>query len=192
MTNSIAAGTATALLLATALSLPQIASADRSFRRTLNLQGVTFAVQSSGEGSQQQLTITTTGTRNPMPVIRQQINGSVVDAQVADLDGQGKPEIFVFVQSAGSGSYGEVVAYSLNNGRSLTPITLPELNGPLAQGYRGHDKFEIVEGCLARRFPIYKPNDPNAKASGGLRQICYKLKAGEAGWILRPTSVLKF
>jgi hypothetical protein len=29
-------------------------------------------------------------------------------------------------------------------------------------------------------------------ATGGERQICYKLKQGEAGWILRPTSVLNF
>jgi hypothetical protein len=50
----------------------------------------------------------------------------------------------------------------------------------------------VVEGCLVRRFPIYKPGDSNAKATGGLKQICYKLKAGEASWILRPTSVLKF
>jgi hypothetical protein len=49
-----------------------------------------------------------------------------------------------------------------------------------------------VEDCLARRFPIYKPGDSNAKARGGQRQICYKLKAGEAGWLLRPTSVDKF
>ncbi|MEI7665917.1 MAG: hypothetical protein WCI65_07720 [Synechococcaceae cyanobacterium ELA263] len=50
----------------------------------------------------------------------------------------------------------------------------------------------MVEECLARRFPIYKPGDINAKPSGGLRQIFSELKAGEASWILRPTSVLKF
>ena len=50
----------------------------------------------------------------------------------------------------------------------------------------------VAEGCLTRRFPIYKPGDSNAKPTGGLRQICYKLKNGEASWILRPTSVLQF
>ena len=66
------------------------------------------------------------------------------------------------------------------------------LTGANAQGYQGHDQFQVVESCLARRFPIYKPGDSNAKATGGQRQICYKLKAGEAGFILQPTSVLKF
>ncbi len=54
-------------------------------------------------------------------------------------------------------------------GSELSPITLPELTGANAKGYQGHDEFQVVEACLARRFPIYKP-----------------------GWILRPTSVLQF
>lgn len=50
----------------------------------------------------------------------------------------------------------------------------------------------MVEGCLVRLFPIYNTGDINAKATGGERQICYKLIPGEASWMLRPTSVLKF
>lgn len=186
------AGAVTGLLLLSALGAANAGANGSSYQRTLELQGIRFQVHTSGSGSQRQLTITTTGTRRAIPPIHQVINGSVVNAQVADLNSNSQPELYVFVQGAGSGSYGELVAYSVNNGRSLTPITLPELDTTLAQGYRGHDKFEIVEGCLVRRFPIYKPNDPNAHASGGERQICYKLKAGEAGWILQPSSVLKF
>jgi len=182
--------TASALLLATAL--PGSAWAGAAFNKTLELQGISFQVQSSGEGSQQQLTITTTGAKPPLKPIRQTVNGQVVGAEVADLNANGLPEIYVVVQGAGSGSYGEVVAYAVIKGAELSPITLPELTGANAQGYQGHDQFQVVESCLARRFPIYKPGDSNAKATGGQRQICYKLKAGEAGWILRPTSVLKF
>lgn len=32
----------------------------------------------------------------------------------------------------------------------------------------------------------------NAKATGGMRQIQYKLKAGEAGWILVPGRVEEY
>jgi hypothetical protein len=182
--------TAAALLLATAL--PGSAWAGAAFNQTLQLQGTSFQVQSSGEGSQQQLTITTKGTNAAIKPIRQTVNGQVVGAEVADLNSNGMPEIYVYVQGAGSGSYGEVVAYAVMKGAELSPITLPELTGANAQGYQGHDQFQVVESCLARRFPIYKPGDSNAKATGGQRQICYKLKAGEAGFILQPTSVLKF
>jgi len=180
--------TAAALLLA----LPDSVWAGAAFNKTLELQGITFQVQSSGGGSQQQLTITTAGAKPPIKPIRQTVNGQVVGAEVADLNSNGMPEIYVFVQGAGSGSYGEVVAFAVIKGAELSPITLPELTGANAQGYQGHDQFQVVESCLARRFPIYKPGDSNAKASGGQRQICYKLKSGEAGFILRPTSVLKF
>jgi hypothetical protein len=182
--------TAAALLLAT--TLPGSAWAGAAFNQTMKLQGISFQVQSSGGGSQQQIRISTTGAKPPIKPIRQTVNGPVVGAEVADLNSNGMPEIYVFVQGAGSGSYGEVVAYAVMEGAELSPITLPELTGTNAQGYQGHDQFQVVESCLARRFPIYKPGDSNAKATGGQRQICYKLKAGEAGWILRPTSVLKF
>ena len=163
-----------------------------SFHSSLSLQGIRFQVQSSGEGSQQHLTITTTGARPPIKPIHQTVNGRVVGAEVADLNGNGTPEIYVYVQGAGSGSYGELVAYAVGSGSDLSPIDLQELTGSAAQGYRGHDQFRVVEGCLVRLFPIYKPGDSNAQATGGERQICYKLKAGEASWILRPTSVLTF
>jgi len=38
----------------------------------------------------------------------------------------------------------------------------------------------VIESSLARRFPIYKTNDTNAKPTGKIRQIQYKLKNGEA------------
>jgi len=186
-----------AVLATTVASLASLqpgtpALAGAAFNRTLSQQGVSFRVQATGEGSQQQLTITTTGAKPPIKPIHQTVNGQVVGAKIADLNGNGMPEIYVFVQSAGSGSYGEVVAYAVIKGTDLSPIYLPDLSGAMAQGYQGHDQFEVVEGCLVRRFPIYKPGDSNAKATGGERQICYKLNSGEAGWILRPTSVLKF
>ncbi|MFN7739974.1 MAG: hypothetical protein ACK5RA_06935, partial [Cyanobacteriota bacterium] len=145
--------TAAALLLATAL--PSSALAGAAFNQTLKLQGISFEVQASGEGSQQHLTITTTGAKPPIKPIHQTVNGRVVGAKVADLNGNGTPEIYVFVQGAGSGSYGELAAYAVTKGSDLSPIYLQELSGSTAQGYRGHDQFEVVEGCLVRRFPIY-------------------------------------
>lgn len=181
---------ATALLLSA--STGSTAWAAGAFHQTLTLQGVTFHVQARGEGSQQELTITATDGRRPFQPIRQTVDGQVVRAEVADLNSNGLPEIYVSVQSAGSGSYGQLVAYSTVRGNQLSPIQLQELSGAAAKGYQGHDDFRVVEGCLVRSFPIYKPSDTNAKATGGERQICYKLQNGEASWILRPTKVNQF
>ena len=54
-----------------------------------------------------------------------------------------------------------------------------------SKGYMGHDQFAVGEGALLRRFPLYHQTDSNSKPSGKTRQLQYKLKAGEAGWILR-------
>jgi len=156
----------------------------------VSLQGITFTVSSSGEGSARQLTIRTSGGRRPIAPIRQEILGSVSGVEVADLDANGLPELYVFVTSAGSGSYGSLVGYAVNKGAtSITPINLPELSGKAAQGYQGHDSFAVVERNLARRFPIYRPGDTNAKPSGGIRQISYQLVPGEASWQLKPVRV---
>lgn len=156
----------------------------------VSLQGITFTVSSSGEGSARQLTIRTSGGRRPIGPIRQEILGSVSGVEVADLDANGLPELYVFVTSAGSGSYGSLVGYAVNRGStSITPINLPELSGKAAQGYQGHDSFAMVERTLARRFPIYRPGDTNAKPSGGIRQISYQLVPGEASWQLKPVRV---
>jgi hypothetical protein len=189
-TTLTTAALATAALTTVPVGVPAWAAG--AFHRDLALQGIRFEVHSSGEGSQQQLAITASGGRTPIKPIRQTVNGRVVGAEVADLDSNGLPEIYVYVQGAGSGSYGELVAYTTAKGADLSPIYLQELTGPAAQGYRGHDQFRVVEGCLVRLFPIDKPKDSNAKAIGGERQICYKLKLGEASWMLRPTSVLTF
>lgn len=145
-------------------------------------------------GSGSTLTVTPKGLAKDNRKIETRIDGEVVKAEVADLNGDGSPEIYVFVQAAGSGSYGSLFAWSANNRKSLTEITLPELAGDkkAAKGYMGHDEFEIVEGRLVRRFPIYRQGDTNAGPTGKTRQIQYKLQAGEAGWILRPYKVVEY
>lgn len=73
--------TAVALLLATAF--PDGAGAGVAFSKSFKLHGISFQVQFGGEGSQQQLWITTTGTRSPIKLIQpicQGVSGQVVGA----------------------------------------------------------------------------------------------------------------
>ncbi len=152
------------------------------FQKTLTLQNISFDIKTRGEGSISQLTIQPKGLEIDNRKIAMEVDGQVVDAEIEDLNSDGFPEILIYTMSAGSGSYGNVIGYSVNNGKSISQIYFPELfeNKEASMGYMGHDEFAIVETCLVRRFPIYKDGDTNNKPTGGTRQIQYKLEDGEA------------
>jgi Periplasmic lysozyme inhibitor of I-type lysozyme len=166
---------------------PALAEEAKSFAQTLSLQGVTFKVNATTNGSINKLMILADGLKKKAKPIEREIEGTVTGAEIADLNADGSPEIYVYVTSAGSGSYGSLVAYSTNRKKSLSEIYLPDLNDDKvnSKGYLGHDQFTVIEQTLARRFPVYKPNDTNSNPTGGIRQLEYRLTPGEAGWVLR-------
>ncbi len=176
---------ATTLLLTPCMA--GAADTNKGFDQLFNLQGITFHVTCPNEGSLNQLQIVPGGLEIDNSVIQQEVDGSVTGAEVADLNGDGSPEVYIFINSAGSGTYGSLVAYSANNKKSLSGIYLPPLedDAKKSKGYMGHDEFAVMEGNLARRFPIYKKDDTNANPTGGMRQLQYKLVSGEAGWQLK-------
>ena len=159
----------------------------KGFDKVLKLQGITFHVKASNAGSLNQLSISTTGLELGDEVIKKEIDGSVTGAEIADINGDGSPEIYVYVSSAGSGAYGSLVAYSANHKKSISEIYLAPLEEDKKNsvGYMGHDVFTVIESTLARRFPVYKKEDANCCPKGGTRQLAYKLLPGEAGWLLK-------
>lgn len=181
-----------ALALLLGPSAPVLAG---GFDQTLSLQGVSFHVTCPNQGSINALRIEPHGLKKDNKVIMKEIEGAVTGVEVGDLNIDGSPEIYVYVTSAGSGSYGSLVAYAANRKKSLTEIYMPPLeDDPKAsKGYMGHDEFAVVESAFVRRFPIYQDQDTNAKpTTGKMRQIQYHLKAGEAGWILSAYRVIDF
>lgn len=129
------------------------------------------------------------------PTLIHDITGySFINSETADLNTDGYPELFVYLQSEGSGSYGRLVGYSVNGGKSVSQIYLPELSDDpeAGEGYMGHDEMAVVENTFCRRFPVYREGDTNASPSGGMRQVQYKLVDGEAGRILKADRIIDF
>jgi len=152
------------------------------FQKSLTLQNITFNISTTGEGSISELTIQPIGLEIDNQKITLELEGQVTNAEIEDLNIDGFPEILIYTVSAGSGSYGNVIGYSVNNGKSISQIYFPELaeNKEASSGYMGHDEFAIIETTLARRFPVYNQGDTNNNPTGATRQIEYKLKDGEA------------
>lgn len=119
---------------------------------------------------------------------------TVVNAEIGDLNIDSYPEVFVYLTSDGSGSYGKLIGYSVNNGKSVSQVYLPEIseNSEVNKGYMGHDEMAIVENTFCQRFPVYKEGDSNASPTGGTRQMQYKLVDGESGRMLKIDKVVEF
>lgn len=170
------------------------ATAGGPFNQTLELQGIRFSLSCPNDSSINTLSIQPSGLQiDNSPIVRE-VDGSVTGAEVADLNTDGSPEVYVYVNSAGSGSYGSLVAYAANNHKSLGEIYLPPLEQdvPAVQGYMGHDEFAVVENRLVRRFPVYRDGDTNSAPTGGTRQLQYKLVQGEAGWLLELDRTVEY
>jgi hypothetical protein len=115
----------------------------------------------------------------------------VKDVIISDLDNNGFDEIYIFTTSAGSGSYGNILAFSSNKDKSLSMINFPDIEegDKRFDGYMGHDSFDITNNSLVRVFPIYLESDSNRNPTGGRRAITYGLYPGEAAWQLRIEKV---
>ena len=161
---------------------PAVEKETYSFQKTLQFKGISFDVNTKGSGSLRQLVIQPKGFEKTNKSVELEIDGKVTDAQIADLNADGFPELLIFTQSAGSGSHGSVVAFSANGVKSMSRVYFPPVseNTKLNKGYMGHDTFLINESKLIQEFPIYKEDDSNSNPTGGIRRIQYKLVNGEA------------
>ena len=146
------------------------------------------------ENGDSTLRITPVGLEIDNSPIARAIDGRVTGAEVADLNADGSPEIYVYVASEGRELPSSLVAYAANRRKSLSEIYLPPVTQSEAasKGYRGGDEFAVVESVLAQRFPVYRDADADAKPTGGMRQLQYKLVPGEAGWLLKVDRVVEY
>lgn len=146
------------------------------FSKVLNLQDVGFNISSIEKNGATQLSISTFGLANEFSETQNINDQIVVNAEVDDLDADGSPELVVFTKD--SSNKENVYAYSVNNKKSMSSIYFqPTLeNNKINVGYKGQDKFTLMEGNLVQRFPIFENNVETKK----VRQVAYKLQKGEA------------
>ncbi|SNC64464.1 hypothetical protein SAMN06265337_1085 [Hymenobacter gelipurpurascens] len=154
-----------------------------SFRRTFTQGATLYQVRTTGEGSMRLLSVGATQNGQPLASLRDTLDGEVQDAAlIPPASGSAPAELIVFVQGAGSGSYGQVYGFSLLGNLLQRLPPLPELVGPASKGYQGHDTFRVVGHEVWRTFPIYAPADANCCPSGGQRTVRYTLQSPSQGF----------
>ena len=114
------------------------------------------------------------------------IEGNIVFSEIADLNADGSPEVYMYIENQKENrGYSSLLAYSVNKGLSMSEIYLAPLSHDKKafDKYEGNDEFRVVENTLIRRFPI-KDNKT--------KQIQYKLVAGEASWQLKIDKIMEY
>jgi len=149
------------------------------FIRSLSMNGITFNIQASSTGSSNSLLITPSGLKGTNDKIVTTIKGFLTDAVVQDLNDDGWPELLLFNDLGKSKKTGNVIAYSVKDGKSLTTIAYPNtfLSDQISEGYMGQDKFSVVKNQLIQEFPVHTPD---GKLTSKTRQVSYKLISRES------------
>ncbi|RYD48159.1 MAG: hypothetical protein EOP83_26930 [Verrucomicrobiaceae bacterium] len=159
------------------------------YEKSLELQGITFKVSSPNSAPSNRVTIVPAGLEADNSTVTVETPGIVTGTEVGDINADGSPEIYVYTTDVEE--RGNLIAFSANKKKSLSQISFPEL-GEHSQGYRGGDEYAVVEGVIARRFPLYPVDATKTEPTRKIRQIQYKLQAGEAGWLLKVDKVIEF
>lgn len=145
-------------------------------QRELVMHGIQFRVSSPNLARGNTVRVVPCGLVDNSEFV-QPVDGIVIDAEIADLNADRAPEVYVYVRTAELDAHMSLVAYASNRNRSLSTIYLPPIDEVpgASDGYIGHDAMAVVENVFVRRFPL---------KGGGTRQLQYRLSHGEASWVL--------
>ncbi|MVM31928.1 hypothetical protein GO755_17900 [Spirosoma sp. HMF4905] len=154
------------------------------YAKTLRFNIYSFNVTASDSGRVREMIIKAYRGELLLTNFRLRVDGAVVGAEVADLDNNRFPELYVYTTSDGSGSFGNVYAWQFLPERKAD-IGLSNWRITPAEGYMGHDSLWVERDILCRKYPIYLSGDSNAEPSGGYQMVRYHLKpAGATGYTL--------
>jgi hypothetical protein len=114
-----------------------------------------------------------------------EIKGVVKGAAVDDFNNDGFPDLVIYVYSGKDASTGTVIGVASEKNESIRPIFFPDIldDAKLRLGYKGQDKFQLIEGTLLRSFPLYDTSDSTnlLKPLNIVRNIQYRVITGENG-----------
>ena len=110
-----------------------------------------------------------------------ELRGRVVSTEIDDLNNDGFPDIIIFVIDAKDKL--SLFSVGSRDNERIEPIYFPDITNDmqLSKGYRGKDEYELVEGVLFRKFPIFESDTTIKTPTNKVRQIMYRVMIGDQG-----------
>lgn len=162
-----------------------VAPPDDEFVKEISTDHMDVAIKTSGSDVLKELNLSVGDKKQNTLNKSLKFDGVIRDAVTADLNRDGKEEVYVFNQSAGSGNYGQLFAFQFN-GDKLDSISMDDLPVDIQDQYLGSDSFAIVGKNLVRYIPLYREMDANCCPTGGQKVLKYRLteRAGKLRLVL--------
>ncbi|RBL91294.1 hypothetical protein DF182_01330 [Chitinophaga flava] len=117
-------------------------------------------------------------------VVEKDIKGTIANVTVADLDNDGKPEVYVFTTSSGTDQYGKVYGLAIL-GRRAVEINTDAIDSLAEKDYRGRDSFYVSGKELVRTFPAFRGDEEVELKSDSIRMVRYKLIKSGNTYVLK-------
>ncbi|WP_338875630.1 hypothetical protein WBJ53_08405 [Spirosoma sp. SC4-14] len=155
-----------------------------AFEKSLRFNIYTFQVTAADSGAVRDLSVKAYRGSLLLTNFHIRVDGTVVGAEVADLDNNRFPELYVYSASDGSGSFGRVYGWQFLPERKADIQAANWLEA--GEGYMGHDSLWVERNILCRKFPIYNAGDANALPTGGAKMMRYRLQPAGQSFILIP------
>jgi hypothetical protein len=164
-----------AAICASLMTMTSFLMPETKFEKELQYRSFNFKIVSTDTGAIRRVTITIANKGVVISTVRQKVDGFLVNAEVADLDVNGHPELYYYSVTSGTGSFGRFYGFQFYPDH-FAPIRLGNVPTSFLYGYMGHDDFRIENRYLVRTFPLYKSGNTNAYPTGGIRTIRYGLR----------------
>lgn len=155
------------------------------FKKTLSLNDKEFKVESKPGLKNDSLKVELILPAGEKFVLEREIDRKIYAAEIADLDANNVPEIYIYGKSNDGDEYGDVYSFTANNDGSLTEIFVPTLDPYISRGYMGHDKFDVSGSYLNRQFKVAQ--DVNSEGS---QRVKYAISKSAVGLYLNEIKVL--
>lgn len=151
------------------------------FLKALEAQGHKFVVECANSEDSNSLVIQTEGLTDEKGTMRVvKIDGKVAQAEVSDLDGDGFPELYVYVFS-GESKQGKAFMFISNKGKTLSmAMTVPPFDvAETKDFYAGNDEFILKDSRIVQQFPAVAGD---GTPTGKRKMISWRLEPAEPSW----------
>ncbi|HKK80201.1 MAG TPA: hypothetical protein VJ933_11250, partial [Phaeodactylibacter sp.] len=169
--------------LAAPKTTEEVVAAKPPFEQELSEGDIRFTITSPNAPKENTLAIQSEGLSGRNPSFTKDLGTQqVYRAELADLNQDGYPEVYIFTRTTTAPPQGEVYAFASYRNRSYGEVYVADeaAQNLRSSTYQGGDVFELKETALVRRFPVYE----NGRASADSSTLTYKLKMGETSYRL--------